>query len=185
MINLIPIKEKKKIRAEYRFRLGVVVALASVSLFLISLVLLFPAYLLTLSKYQFASENLAKIEIEHGEVAQEEEIADQTSMVNKKINFFLQEGKESWMFSEVVIKIIEIKGPTIKIKNMSYESSLGKERFVISGRADDRDILASFVEKLKRDPSFTSVTIPISSYIKSTDIDFSIILEKSSLPLKK
>lgn len=184
MINLLPIEEKKKIRAEYRLRLGAIAALAVTSLFLISLVLLSPVYLLTLSKYQLASEKLVKLETEQGQKEQEKEINTRIKAVNKEINLFSKENKEQAVFSEIVMKILETKGPTIKVQNMFYESSPQQERFIISGRADDRDNLALFIEKLKKDSFFTTVDIPISSYIKSVDIDFSVILEKS-LSIKK
>lgn len=185
MINLLPIEEKKKTRAEYRFRLGIIVAFAITALSLISLALLFPVYLLTLSKYQFASEKLIKLESEQGRTEQEKEINTKIKAVNKEIDLFSKENKKSVVFSEIVMKIIETKGSTIKIQNMFYEPSPERERFVISGRADDRDSLALFIERLKKDSFFTTVDIPISSYIKSVDIDFSVILEKRPLPLKK
>ena len=185
MINLLPIEEKKKMRAEYRFRLGIMIAFAVVVLSFINLILLSPVYLLTLSKYQFASEKLAELESEQGRTGQEKEINAQISAINKRVNLFLEKNKEQSLFSEVITKIIETKGPTIRIQNMSYELTSQKERFVVSGRADDRDILALFIESLKKDSFFTTVNIPISSYIKSTDIDFSVVLEKNYIPLKK
>lgn len=184
MINLLPTEEKKKTRAEYRFRLGAIVALTVALLFLISLVLLSPVYLLTLSKYQFASEKLVKLETEQGQKEQEKEIDARIKAVNKEIALFSKENKDQVVFSEIVTKIIELKGSTIKIQNMFYEINSGRGHFIISGRADDRDNLALFIEKLKKDSFFTTVDIPISSYIKSADIDFSVILEKS-LSIKK
>lgn len=185
MINLLPLEEKKKIRAEYRFRLATLVALATALLLLASLILLSPVYLLTLSKYQFASEKFIKLESEQGRTEQEKEINTQINEVNKKTALFLKEDKGIAVFSDIVMKIIETKGVAIKIQNIFFETSPGRERFVISGKADDRDNLASFVEYLKRDSFFTTVDIPISSYIKSEDIAFSVILERKSLPLKK
>lgn len=185
MINLLPLEEKKKIRTEYHFRLGVLVALSIALLLLANLILLSPVYLLTLSKYQFASEKFIKLESEQGRTEQEKEINAQINEVNKRTALFLKEDKGSAVFSEIVIKIIETKGTAIKIQNIFFETSPGRERFVISGRSDDRDNLASFVENLKRDSFFTTVDIPISSYIKSTDIAFSVILERKSPPSKK
>ncbi len=185
MINLLPFEEKKKIRAEYRLRLGAIVSLATALLLLSSLVLLSLVYLLTLSKYQFASERFVKLESEQGKTGQEKDINARIGETNKKVNIFLKEDKDQALFSEIIMKIIETKGTAIKLQNMFYESSPERKRLVISGRADDRDNLALFMETLKKDPFFTTVDIPISSYIKSTDIDFSVILEKKSPSLKK
>lgn len=184
MINLLPSEEKKKVRMDYRLRLGAIVALAITLLFLASLILLSPVYLLTLSKHQFASERFVKLESEQGKTEQERDINTRIGEVNKKVDLFLKEDKDQVVFSEIITKIIEMKGTAIKLQNMFYESSPGRKRFVISGRADDRDNLARFVENLKKDPFFTTVDIPISSYIKSTDIDFSVILEKKSISKK-
>jgi hypothetical protein len=75
-------------------------------------------------------------------------------------------------------KIIELKTPKIKILGLTHDVALDRERFVVTGRSADRDGLALFVDTLKKDGLFDGVELPIASYVKSVDIEFSVTLER-------
>ncbi|MHB1118023.1 MAG: hypothetical protein ACYCZ7_00625 [Minisyncoccota bacterium] len=178
MLNIIPAEEKKRILAEYHMRLAVVAVFAVATLVFVSLILLIPSYLFAVSKYNFIAEELARLEQKQNGVSQEKEVDAKIKEVNKKIDLFLAAGKAGQRPpSEAILGIIATKGSGIKVQSISYEMKPDRERIVLSGRADNRDELARFVEMLKRDPSFSKVDLPIGSYVKSFDIDFSLVLE--------
>src|SRR5690606_3139916 len=104
---------------------------------------------------------------------QTQNVDTQISAINAKINIFLNGGTASGFLtpSQIVTGILGMKGSAIKLRGFSYDINQGKERIVISGTALDRDSLALFVETLKKEPTFTNVDLPISSYVKSTNID--------------
>jgi len=179
MINILPIQEKKKILTEYRLRLGVVAVFAIMTLVLSSFVLLIPSYLLAVSKYKGLSENFLTMEAKQGRVGQGDEIGAQISNINKKINLFLKGGaRVESAPPQSILNILNMKGDRIKIHGFTYDATTGKGRMVVVGVSDDRDSLAQFIEVLKKEPTFTKVELPISSYVKSTNIDFSVVIER-------
>ncbi|OHA84579.1 MAG: hypothetical protein A2481_03680 [Candidatus Yonathbacteria bacterium RIFOXYC2_FULL_47_9] len=180
MLNILPHEENKKILTEYRLRLAAVAVFAVAALILASLILLVPSYMLAVSKHNFVAEELARLEQKQSEVAQEKEVSTQIRAVNKKISIFLAGPKEIQLTpSEVVLGIIAVKDPAVKIQSILYDINPDRERLVLAGRADDRDSLARFLETLKKDTTFSKVDLPIGSYVKSTNIDFSLVLERT------
>lgn len=177
MLNILPTEEKKKILTEYRLRLAVVCVFAVATLTFSSLILLVPSYLLAALKYNNAAQEFVRIESKTSLIdGQERNIDAQIIDINKKIKLFLSgDTNKQLSASQAVIDILSIKEPSIKIYGFTYEASVNQERVVISGVALNRDSLALFVETLKKDPSFISVELPISSYVKSENIDFSIV----------
>lgn len=180
MINILDVTEKKKILTEYRFRLATIFIFAVAALVTVSLILLVPTYLLAVSKNNNAEKEIAVLEEKYGSGGKEKDISTQIRDVNNKVSL-LSSGDTNPRLppSQVVLGIMEVKGAAIKIYGFTYDSVVNQERIVLVGRALDRDSLASFVEILKKDPTFTNITLPISSYVKSTNIDFSIVIERS------
>lgn len=197
MINILPVEEKKKIFTEYRLRLGVVIVFAITALVLSSLILILTSYMLAVSRYNSVSGELAVIESKQGSGTQEKDVNTQISSINKKVDLFLK-GLEPIVAdvspdrsngglagigagsspSKVILGILNIKSVAVKIQGFTYDVSGKQERLVLTGFALDRDSLAQFVETLKKEPTFTSVNLPISSYVKSTNIDFSIVVTR-------
>lgn len=188
MLNIFPVEEKKKILAAYRLRLGVVAVFTVSALILSSSILLAPSYLLAVSKYNSVSRELLALELEQGSTEREKEVNIQIRDENKKIDLFLKGGDDGWLSpSGVIWGIVGKKGDAIKIRGFMYEASANKERLVITGTADDREGMASFVGALKKEQTFTKVELPIQSYVKSSDIDFSVVVERivKSIDTKK
>lgn len=181
MLNIFPTEEKKKILVEYRLRLGVVSVFALGALVFSSLVLLAPSYLLAISKHNSISDELAVLESKQGRGGQEKEVGVQIREENKKIDLFLKGDTGGKLVpSQVILNIIGIKGSAIKIQGFTYDASALQERLVVTGVAATREGLALFVETLKKDPTFTKVELPISSYVKSSNIDFSVVVERAT-----
>lgn len=183
MINILPKEEKKKIRTEYRLRLATIVMFAIMVLILTNLVLLVPSYLLVVSKYNSISGRLADQELKQGSGLQQKGIDAQVQAANKNISLFLSSNTNSRLSApNVISEIIHLKGSTIKIGEFYYDATGPLERFTIAGVAADRDGLAQFVDALKGDATFSDVSLPVSSYVKSTNIEFSIALTHGVLP---
>ena len=187
MLNIFPTAEKKKILIEYRIRLAIVSIFAMGALAVASSALLAPAYILAVSKNKTSNDQLAALEKKYGDSAQEKELGAQIRDINTKILLLLSgDTTDKLTPSQAVASIINLKGSDIKISSFSYEATASQERIVLTGTASDRDSLSGFFETLKKDSTFTSVTMPISSYVKSENIDFSIVIErKTKTPAKK
>ena len=187
MLNILAQEEKKKIILEYRLRLGVVVVFALGALVVSSLVLLVPSYILSVTKLAAAENQLALLESKQDRGEQEKEITAQIRDINTKITL-LSNGEKVKKIppTEMILDVLREKSPEIKLHMLVYDGVSGQERLVLTGVASDRDSLAEFFEVMKKNPTYTNVTLPISSYVKSNNIDFSIVLErKSQVPLKK
>lgn len=204
MLNILPTEEKKKILVEYRLRLGVVSVFALGALVFSSLILLAPSYMLAVVKHNSISEELSALELKQSNAGQEKEVGVQIRDENKKIDLFLKGLKPDLQVRptadgglgdtggrlsppQAIMSILGIKGDAVKIQGFTYDASALQERFVVTGVAADREGLAHFVEILKKDPTFTKVELPISSYVKSSNIDFSIVVERATkvVPVKK
>ncbi len=187
MMNLLPFVEKKKVRMEYRLRFAVVLVFALALLVFTNAVLLAPSYIRAFSKHNLVEQQFVavagSVEAQKARDLAEKEAAVKIREINKKLNLFVSEKTQAdapLVPSEMFRKIIGLKTPAIKIFGITYSATLEKEQFVVNGKSADRDNLALFVETLKKETVFTLVDLPISSYAKSVDIEFSITLERKN-----
>lgn len=181
MLNILPTEEKKKVLIEYRLRLATISVFAVGSLVMASLFLLAPSYLLAVSKHNEVMNNLAALEEKDSRGGQEKDVNLQIIAVNKKIDLFLKVGTPGALKpASVITKIMDIKGDAIRITGFTFDATADQERVVITGTALDREKLSQFIETLKKDPAFTSVDLPISSYVKSSNIDFSAVIVRKT-----
>ncbi len=180
MQNLLPIEEKKKVIMEYRLRLAVVSVFAASILVVVNFALFAPSYIIAISKSAFMTEELGRLEEREADRIQERDVYAKIREANKKIDLFLKsENSNKSVPSELFMKIISAKTSSIKITGFSYDATVNRERIVLAGSANDRESLAKFLEELKNNKTFTKVELPISSYVKSTNIEFSIVLERA------
>lgn len=178
MINIFDITEKKKILTEYHIRLGVVSIGAVGALILASLILLIPSYIFAVNKYNNAERDIAIYEQKYGNDQKEKDLGAQIRNANTKTLLLATDDATTQVQpSQTISDILKIKGNLIKISSITYDINTTQQRIVLVGVALTRDGLAGFVDALKKLPNFTSAQLPISSYVKSTNIDFSIVLE--------
>ena len=177
MLNILPKIEKKKIMLEYRLRLATVAVLAVTALILSNLVLLAPVYLIAVEKNSDAKNDLNILQESKSKVINEKDVNTEVLAVNKNIALFLKTGAaEAASPVTFISKILEIKGDLVRISGFTYDASGAEERMVVTGTARTRESLAKFIEALKKEPKFTSIDLPISSYVKSSNIDFSAVI---------
>lgn len=181
MVNILSQVEKKKVLLEYHLRLGVTVVFVLAFLVLVNIVLLAPSYILVVNpKYNFITEHVIGLEKAQGGAGREKEINDKVKELNKKVDLFNGLGKANTEPPlATILGIIQTKNSDIRINSFLYDKTNERERIVVSGRADTREGLATLLETIKKDPKYTKVDLPIGSYVKSTNIDFSIAIERS------
>jgi len=82
-----------------------------------------------------------------------------------------------FLLSKVINAIILKKIPSIKITQITYGSDSFKGRKIsISGTAPSREILLLFRRALEDDAVFKKVDLPISNFVKGSNIQFSLNL---------
>jgi cell division protein FtsB len=173
MINLIPNEEKKKMARDFYqrvlimflvvFSFGVLVACAS----------LLPAYLLSVEKKSLVD---AKLETQKNETIPE---PDQKSMaiindLTNKLNLIGKAQNNEYDVSQKIIsEIISQKIPGIKITEIFYtEDPTSGKKVNVDGLASSREQLLLFRDALGADPLFKTVDLPISNFVKGSNIPF-------------
>ncbi|HBA45691.1 hypothetical protein A2W67_01255 [Candidatus Nomurabacteria bacterium RIFCSPLOWO2_02_40_28] len=175
MINLIPNKEKKEMTRSFYFRLVVLfLVMLAVSAF-IAFVAILPSYFLSSIKYNLIS---TKLEIQKKEVIA---TPDQKTLLavkdlNTKLDLVENAEKNKFNISEKVINaIVSDKMPSIKITKIFYESDPEQgKKISIQGSAPSREVLLSFRRALEADSAFKKVDLPISNFVKGSNIQFSL-----------
>jgi hypothetical protein len=177
MINLIPNEEKKKMSKDFYLRLVTVFfVMLSISLLIASIVIL-PTYFL------FSEEEDSintKLELQNSESIP---LLDQNTLIvikdlGSKLNLIENTQKNKFVFSQKVInEIILKKIPSIKITEISYQNNSQTGRKInISGKAPSREVLLSFRRALEDDVAFSKVDLPISNFVKGSNIEFYLSL---------
>ncbi|MFA6585999.1 MAG: hypothetical protein WCS86_02450 [Candidatus Paceibacterota bacterium] len=177
MINLIPNEEKKEMSRDFYLRL-ITVSFSMIGIsFFIASILILPSYFLS-----SVEENAinAKLELQKNEPIP---VPDQGTLITindlkGKLGLIENIQKSKIIFSQRIInEIILKKIPSIKITNISYQNNLPtNEKINISGRAPNREVLLSFRRALENNIAFSKVDLPISNFVKGSDIRFSLSL---------
>lgn len=177
MINLIPIEEKEEIKKDFYNRFLSSLFVVFCFAVFISLVMMLPSYVISLEKKNSTNQKLGALK---NEIMPE---IDQKALVSIKdldMRLALLENarKKEFIFSKKVIdEIISKKVPGIKINKFFYENdSLEGKKISITGIAQNREKLLLFRQALEEDILFKNVDLPISNFVKGSDINFSINL---------
>ena len=187
MINLIPKEEKRKIAKVFYYRLAVVYLLTLSFSVLIGTVAIVPSYFLTKIKKDSIDK---KLEIQKAEPAPllEEKTRAIIKDLNLKLSLFENKKNNEFIVSQKIINAIILKKISgIKITDISYEDNyqnnsipLQNKKVSIRGIAPSREVLLLFRKALEDDVTFKSVNLPISNFIKGSNIQFYLNLIPNS-----
>lgn len=161
----------------FYYRLGgLCLMMLSIVLFVAVLALL-PPYLFSNAKSKIASQKL-EIQTRESVPLDMEEINQVLTDVKGKLNLVEKNEQNRFIVSEQVIRaILKDKVSGIKILSMAYrvDQNNGKE-ITLSGDASSRQALLNFRQKLESDPAFKKVDLPISNFVRGTNIRFYLTL---------
>ena len=173
MINLIPNEEKKKMAKDFYFRLAVVFFVMFTVSFLIASIAILPAYFLSLVKI---NEATAKLETQKKEPVLKPDQATLATIkgLSSELNLVESAKKNLYIISQKVIdEIILKKMPDIKINQIVYKNDPFNGKTInIRGTAQSRERLLLFRRALEDDVVFKKVDLPISNFIKGSNIQF-------------
>jgi len=180
MINLIPNEEKKHMAHNFYYRLFILSLLMVSFAICFAIVAIIPSYIISEAKENFVNEKLI---IQKGEPVP---MLDQnTSLAIKdldtKLSLVENLQVDKFVVTERVInQIIESKVFDIKISNISYENNPTTGKTIsISGTAPSRERLLLFRQSLEGNKAFKQIDLPISNFVKNSDIQFSLRLRPS------
>ncbi len=181
MINLIPKEEKKKKVKVFYYKLIVLFLTMGGLSFFIILVAILPSYFLSSTRASAAS---VKLEIQKSEpvpLPQEQTILTIKDL-DQKLSLIEKTESKKFIVSEKVISAIILKKmPGIRITGISYNNNSSSDSFTnkkvsIEGTAPSRNALLLFRQALENDIIFKQVDLPISNFVKGSNIQFYLSL---------
>jgi hypothetical protein len=177
MINLIPNEEKKAKVKDFYFRFFVLSFLAIAVSFCVASIVLIPSYYVSSIKKDLITERLLALKNTPSPDTQETNSA--LALFNTQLSLVENAQKDKFIITEKVVnEIILKKMPDIKITGISYEknSENGSKIVNVRGIARSRERLLLFRNILEGDTLFKKVDLPISNFVKGSNISFSISL---------
>jgi hypothetical protein len=175
MINLIPNEEKKKKVKDFYFRLVITFFMVMGASILVAVVCIMPAFFLSQVK-----KNLSLLkfdEVTSQKPSSPEEILGLQKDLDKKLKLIEKSETNHYLVSENVInQILKHKTDSIKISSINYNNDTKGKTINISGVATSRDILLAFKKTVEEDPAFKKVDLPISNFVKGSNISFSMTI---------
>jgi len=181
MSNLLPKKNKKRIRTEYLLRLLITFMILSALTLVFSFIFLIPSYLLSGERAKVATGEVNSLKNQL-EQRQKEETSLALFSTNEEIEVLNLSLSPN--LTKAISLIISEIGVSIGIHSFTFaESSKGEKTIFIGGEARNRDSLIEFTKALENLNQFARVELPVSNLAKNKDINFniSLILLKSSL----
>lgn len=173
MFNLLPEQEKKQIIEEYKARRAIITLVFIFAIGLIGVISIFPAYVLSSVKSQDVIRNIQSIR-NSSIFQQETELSSKLSEANLKL-LALKPPKTQGSVVSLFSSIIEHKSASIRIDGFMYAVPAdGNAKITVHGIAQGRQDLSAFVAELKKDPFFSKVDLPVSSFTKDQNADFSL-----------
>ena len=173
-MNVLPLEEKKNIKKEYRLRLLGTIFFALFILALTATVLLLPSYISSQTKMNLLEEKLAALNALHPEISQND-LSKIASDINATLAL-LDKGKPIRNISEdLLAKVFLARPAKMSLNQILYSERTDKVGILeLHGIAPDRASLYVFKTSLESIPTVASVDLPISNFVKPSDIPFVI-----------
>ena len=176
VINVLPQKEKKSLCLKYWIRFFTILLNLIALIVIISTVLLFPSYFLSLSKEKLAESELETFNKENIEFTTAD-IDKTIDTINSKLSM-LDKGAPSYQVGDKVIdNILFNRTEGITFSQIFFNKQVTGSTLEIHGVAANRDALRNFKTKLDSNPNFVEVNLPISNFLEKTDLIFSVSIK--------
>ncbi|MFA5840979.1 MAG: hypothetical protein WC847_01755 [Candidatus Paceibacterota bacterium] len=177
MINLIPKEEKKKMTMGFYFKLGILFFFMVDFCILVAFFSFLPSYFISSVKYSLIGEKLEAQKLEPLPPLGEQSLA-LVKDINSKLDLIEKFEKNRFLVSGKVINSILLKKRSdIKITQILYENSEAKgKKISITGSAPSREVLLLFRQALEDSPNFKNIDLPVSNFVKGSNISFYLTL---------
>ncbi len=172
-MQLLPPQETVKIHREYHARLAVVaLGLFAVTLFLGAL-FLSPAYFLS-SQREDASVGSARALKDSVALRNKNDLAPSIALAKNKLNA-LADANAGVPANELIATALRKQGAGIHLTLLSVSrAEAGGRTLLLSGTADNRDVLLAFRRAVSGEKVFASVEVPVSDFAKDSALPFSL-----------
>lgn len=162
---------------DFYYRLAILFLIMLDFCILIFSVSILPSYFISSIKSALANTKLETQKLEPLPILGEQSLAE-IKDINSKLDLVENSEKNKFLPSlKVINAIILKKSSDIKITQILYENTeVQSKKISITGLAPSREALLQFRLALGDSPAFKSIDLPISNFIKGSNIQFSLSL---------
>lgn len=180
MFKLLTEEAKGKVMGEYRARRAVVMLLALIFVLILSLVGLFPSYVLSNARQREVSE---RVQILGENLNNTEGMVSEAWLkdVNLKLRL-LSPRLDQDRPSQLISAVLSERGSGVNITTLAWTKANGAVTLSLSGMAQDRQALLSLESRLSASEKFSGVTLPVSNLAKDKNLIFQIKLSPVQEP---
>lgn len=172
MINLLPQNKKDELRLMIKKRAISVFLVSLGVLFFIISVLMTPSVLLLDAKEKSLNEILSRSEEERRKILTETE--GEIRKYNQRSSVYLKNKILKSVSDVYIAESIKSKPANITLHNFYFSRVDSDISLDISGFAENREALLVYVENLKIISGVKEVTVPISSFVRGENLEFTI-----------
>lgn len=174
MFNFLPEKERKELRSEYKTRRWAVVFIFIALSGLVSVLLFAPTYTFFYLEKEYLIKTLETTQKDSKNIVSPE-FFEKLKKVSKDVES-LNSHTEEIFVTDLIEMVLLSKPEFVSITNFAFQKNSNKKTLDVSlsGYAKNRDVLLEFSEKLKNKDYVTDVNIPLSSFTREEDLDFSL-----------
>lgn len=172
VVNLLPIKDAKRVLWEHRRRVAIVCMLLLMCSAVVALLFIIPSFIVVWSGASGFDDQLKATKIL---VDLQRKQSGGSEVVELSERSVLLEGSLSRRTATSILEDIAPRIPEgVSVRQFAY--SLGNEEIsvLILGTATTRAALIAFGDALRQSPLFSRVDVPVSSLAKNENIEFTL-----------
>lgn len=174
VINVLPQEEKKHLHHIYLIRLTTMILNLFSLIGVLSIILLLPSYLLSVSRENLSENKLESFNTSNPEITTLN--LDQTIKdINKELALLDSQGFDNNITDKVFGKLLKSKPEGITFSQILYNKKTdGTLALDIHGVAKDRVVLRNFKATLDENKDYKEVNLPISDFLEHSNLSFTI-----------
>ena len=182
-LNLVPRERVQAFRQEYFLRLFTVILLAGMCVVIAHGLLLVPSYIYEQIVIAKQTEHLAQLSAQPIRTGQEETSQQLKTLASDAA--YLTRLQATATVSDAIRAILAVPRPGVVLTGIVFGLSTedGFPQIVLSGSATTRDVLRQYALALSHTPGIQSAVVPISAYAEEKNINFTLTLKGTFLPL--
>lgn len=174
MINILPITERARLRKVYMVRVAALVFFMLSLVALVALALIVPAFFITNLNRASIADRLKVINASELNT-KAESLNTVVSEINKRLIAFSDPATKILISKDVFSPIFKLTNNNLLLDHISTTTTPeGILQVSIGGTAKTRDALLSFERSLRTTPRFSGVDVPISNFVRGSDILFTM-----------
>lgn len=174
VINILPLREKKRLRRKYWARLVSVFLGFLILIEIFLMLLLLPSYFLASSKSNIALYKLGTFTAKNPEI-KTVDLNKTIKSINNKVSFLVKQNLKPQTMEKIFSWLLDNRPSGITFNQILFnQKEDGTSTLNVAGVAKNRSVLSNFKTLLNDNPDYKTVNLPISDFIDPTDIHFNI-----------